>query len=57
MGKKIEVNLFKQVDKKKCLDGILTQYDDESITITYENSEITVPRKNISMVKTKYDWD
>lgn len=57
MGEKIEVNLFKPIDKEKCLEGILTGYDEESIIVTYENSEITIPRKNISIVKTKYNWD
>ncbi len=57
MGEKIEVNLFKPQNDKKCLEGILTGYDDTSITIMYENDEICISRKNISLIKTKYDWD
>ncbi|MCI8353176.1 MAG: ribosome maturation factor RimP [Clostridia bacterium] len=57
MGEKIEVSLFKAQEGKKCLEGILTGYDDTSITMMYENDEICIPRKNISLIKTKYDWN
>lgn len=57
MGEEIEVNLFKPLDKKKTLDGILTGYDESSITMMYENDEITIERKNISLMKLKYNWD
>ena len=57
MGEKIEVSLFQPIDKKKKIEGVLTGYDEENITMTYENDEIAIPRKNISQIKTKYDWD
>ena len=57
MGEKIEVNLFKPQEGRKNLEGILTGYDETSITMMHENDEISIPRKNISLVKTKYDWD
>lgn len=57
LGEEIEVNLFKPLDKKKTLDGILTGYDESSITMMYENDEITIERKNISLMKLKYNWD
>ncbi|MBO5479405.1 MAG: ribosome maturation factor RimP [Clostridia bacterium] len=57
MGEKIEVNLFKPMDKKKSLEGILTGYDEDSITMMYENDEITIERKDIALMKTKYNWD
>lgn len=57
MGEMIEVNLFKAIDKKKCLEGILTGYDENTITMMYENDEISILRKDISQMKTKYDWD
>jgi len=57
MGERIEVRLYTTIDKKKKIDGILTGYDEEKITMTYENDEISIPRKNISQMKTKYDWD
>ncbi len=57
MGERIEVSLYTTIDKKKKIDGILTGYDEEKITMTYENDEISIPRKDISQMKTKYDWD
>lgn len=57
LGEEIEVNLFKPIDKKKTLDGILTGYDESSITMMYENDEITIERKNISLMKLKYNWN
>ena len=47
----------KPINKKKTLDGILTGYDESSITMMYENNEITIERKNISLMKLKYNWD
>ena len=57
MGEEIEVNLFKPINKKKTLDGILTGYDGSSITMMHENGEISILRKDISQMKTKYDWE
>lgn len=56
MGEEIEVSLFRPMDKRKVIDGILTGYDEASITIMYENDEITIERKNISLMKLKYNW-
>lgn len=56
MEEKIEVNLFKPFSGSKTLEGILKGYDTETITMVYENDEISIPRKNISLIKTKYDW-
>lgn len=57
MGERIEVKLYKPIDKEKEIEGILTGYDENSITITYENDEIAIPRNNIALIKTKYNWD
>lgn len=57
MGEAIEVKLYKPINKEKQLEGILTGYDEEIITMTYENDEISVPRNNIAQIKTKYNWD
>ena len=57
IGEKIEVNLFKPQYGKKCLEGILTGYDETLVIMMCENDEISIPRKNISLIKTKYDWN
>jgi ribosome maturation factor RimP len=56
IGEEIEVNLFKPIEKQKSLDGILTGYDEKYITVKCENEEISIERKNISLMKTKYNW-
>ncbi len=57
IGEAVEVKLYKPLNKEKELEGILTGYDEEIITMTYENDEISVPRNNIAQIKTKYNWD
>lgn len=56
MGEEIEVNLFKPFDKKKKLQGVLTGYDENTITMMYENDEIAINRKDISHMKTIFEW-
>lgn len=57
MGEAIEVKLYKPINKEKELEGILRGYDEETITMIYENDEISVPKNNIAQIKTKYNWD
>lgn len=57
MGEEIEVKLYKPINKQKELEGVLTGYDEETITMTYENDEVSIPKNNIAQIKTKYNWD
>ena len=59
IGKEIEINLFKPLDGKKDYIGNLVSFDDINITITEEDSknELNIERKNISLVKLKYNWE
>jgi len=56
--KEVEVNLFKPVNCKKQIIGFLKQFNDEKITIseTEGDEEIEIERKNISLIKEKYNW-
>lgn len=58
IGKEIEVKLFKPFNESKEWSGILEKFDDEKITIkNIENDEqIELDRKNISLMKQKYNW-
>lgn len=56
MGEEIGINLFKPLDKKKIIQGILIGYDEETITMTYQNDEISIQKKDIANIKTKYNW-
>lgn len=54
-GQKIEIRLFKPINGKKIYQGDLISFDDNTIVIEIEN-RIEIPRKNISLIKTVYDW-
>lgn len=58
IGKEIEIKLFKQLDSKKEYIGILEKFDDEKIIIkNIENDQqIEIDRKNISLMKQKFNW-
>lgn len=56
IGNKIEIKLFKPINKEKSIIGILKSYDDKNITIEIETDEIQVDRKDISIIKTVYEW-
>ena len=56
IGNTIQVKLFKKVDNKKDIIGILEGFDNECLIIKLDNSQIKIERNNISLVKTVYNW-
>ena len=57
IGNEIYVKLFKKDENsKKEYQGILKQFNKETITITNEE-EIVIERKNIAQIKTVYNWE
>lgn len=56
-GKEVEVNLFKPLNKQKEYIGVLENWDDNNIYLKQEKEEIQIERKNISLMKLKYNWD
>ena len=57
IGLEVEANLFEKVDNKKKIDGILKKFDDENIIIESQGNDIEIARKNISLLKQKYNWN
>ena len=57
LDKEIEVRLFKAIDKKKQLQGILKEFDKEKLILQIQNKDIEIERKNISQAKTIYNWE
>ena len=55
IGCEIQIKLFKQLDGKKEYKGTLKDFDKEYVTI-FTDSEIKIDRKNISQIKTVYNW-
>lgn len=57
MGKLIEIHTYRTIDKQKQFVGILTAYDDESVTIQDDSgSEITIQRQDISVIRQAIDF-
>ena len=59
IGKEIEIKMFKPIEGKKEYIGILEEFDDEKISVTQteNNEKIQIDRKNISLMKLKYNWE
>ena len=56
IGNNLELKLFKPIHKQKSIIGILKRYNKEFITIEVDDEELYIDRKNISVVKTVYEW-
>lgn len=70
LGQLIEVRLFKPIMqkeknkkqeekdvKKKELIGILQSFDENEVSLLIDNKEEKIERKNISLIKTIFDWN
>ena len=57
IGEQINVKLFKKDENgKKEYLGKLKEFDDLKIVIKQDENEIQIERKNISQIKTVYNW-
>lgn len=56
IGALLEVKLFKAIEKKKTIQGILNSFDKEKIILTTEEKDIEISRKDISVIKKVYAW-
>ena len=56
LGKKIVIKLFRPINAKKELIGILKQFNKEKIELETDGI-IEIQRKNISLIKQYYDWE
>ncbi len=57
LGKEVEVKLYKAVEKQKEFTGILSEYDDDKITLTMEDdTTIDIVRSNIALIRLAFDF-
>ncbi|MDD6213407.1 MAG: ribosome maturation factor RimP [Clostridiales bacterium] len=56
MGKEIEIHCFRAVNHEKEFQGILTAYDNETVTITVDEETITLERANIALIRLAFDF-
>ena len=55
--KKIEVHLFKSIEKQKIITGILQDYDEEKIVLKVDEKENPINKNDISKMKNVYNWE
>jgi ribosome maturation factor RimP len=57
IGEEVEVKLYKPVNKKKEFVGILTAFDQATITIEFEDhTTMVIPRTDAAMVRLTFDF-
>ena len=56
IGSEISVKLFKTIDKRKELIGILEEYNDKEIILKLDEKEIKIDLKDIALAKTIFNW-
>ena len=52
----MDVKLFKPIEKQKEFTGILKAFDQNTVTITVEDKEISFNRKDIAIIKLSLDF-
>ena len=56
VGEKIDVSLFKAIDGNKKIQCELMGINDNELIVIYEGNELKIDRKDISLVKTVYEF-
>lgn len=57
IGEEVEVHLFKPLNKKKELIGLLQAFDKKSVTIQIEDGEeLQIPRADIALIRLTFDF-
>lgn len=51
LGKEVEINLYKAVEGKKHFEGMLKDYDENTVTIQLEENNVVIPRELISLMR------
>ena len=57
MGRDVDVRLYRAVDKQKEFTGVLTAYDDTTVTLTMEDgSQRVFDKKDIALIRLALDF-
>jgi ribosome maturation factor RimP len=57
IGEEVEIKLYKPINKKKEFVGILSAYDQDTLTIEFEDkSTMVLPRADIATVRLTFDF-
>ena len=56
MGKELEIRTYRAVNREKEFYGILTAYDENSVTIDCEGEEKTFQKSDIALIRLAFDF-
>lgn len=56
IGANVQVKLFKQLNGKKQYEGILKDFDENTIGIETTVQNLKIERQNIAQIRTIFDW-
>ena len=56
-GREVEIKLFAPLKGKKFLEGVLTAFDENTVTITAEKEEIKINRNKIAKINKAIKFD
>ena len=56
MGKELEIHTYKAVNGEKEFYGILTAYDDDTVTITTDGTDTVFKKAEISNIRLAFDF-
>ncbi len=56
IGKQVELKTYKPFDKQKEFTGILKSFDENSVTITFEDGDFTFLKKDLSLIRLAIDF-
>lgn len=57
LGQEVEIRTYRMIDKSKEFRGVLTSYDDATVTITQEDDSLKeFDRSNIALIRLAFDF-
>lgn len=56
IGSLVEAKLFKAIDNKKAIQGILKDFNKDTLVIETDDGDVELQRKDIAVIKTVYNW-
>lgn len=56
IGCEVEAKLFRAVDNKKELCGVLKNFDKDNVTLLVSDEQVVIPRNNIALLRKYIEW-
>ena len=56
LNKEVEIKTYKAIDKCKEFAGIMTAYDDETVTLDVDGTEMKFAKKEIALIRESFDF-